>query len=115
MILVRVETQAECGGKGPQVFCEDLEDDLLDRAVDAAIDGIFFNMGEVCSAGSRLIVHSNIYDAFVSKFIERGKNAFTCGDPLDPEVNLGPLVDHGSQSRVLGMIETAAGNHVTVR
>jgi gamma-glutamyl-gamma-aminobutyraldehyde dehydrogenase len=97
----------ECGGKGPQVFCEDLDGDLLDRAVDTAIEGIFFNMGEVCSAGSRLIVHSDIYDAFVTKFIERGKDAFTCGDPLDPEVNLGPLVDHNAQARVLGMIKTA--------
>jgi gamma-glutamyl-gamma-aminobutyraldehyde dehydrogenase len=97
----------ECGGKGPQVFCEDLEGELLDRAVQTAIDGIFFNMGEVCSAGSRLIVHSKIYDEFVAKFIEKGKDAYVCGDPLDPAVNLGPLVDHGAQSRVLGMIETA--------
>ena len=97
----------ECGGKGPQVFCEDLEGELLDRAVEAAVDGIFFNMGQVCSAGSRLIVHSKIYDAFVAKFIEMGKDAYTCGDPLDPAVNLGPLVDHGSQMRVLKMVETA--------
>jgi gamma-glutamyl-gamma-aminobutyraldehyde dehydrogenase len=97
----------ECGGKGPQVFCEDLEGELMDRAVQTAIDGIFFNMGEVCSAGSRLIVHSRIYDEFVAKFIEKGKDAFVCGDPLDPSVNLGPLVDHGCQTRVLGMIERA--------
>jgi gamma-glutamyl-gamma-aminobutyraldehyde dehydrogenase len=97
----------ECGGKGPQVFCEDLEGELLDRAVETAINGIFFNMGEVCSAGSRLIVHSGIYDEFVEKFIEKGKDAYVCGDPLDPAVNLGPLVDHGCQARVLGMIETA--------
>jgi gamma-glutamyl-gamma-aminobutyraldehyde dehydrogenase len=64
-------------------------------------------MGEVCSAGSRLIVHSGIYDEFVAKFIEQGKDAYICGDPLDPSVNLGPLVDHGCQSRVLGMVETA--------
>lgn len=97
----------ECGGKGPQVFCEDLEGELLDRAVETAINGIFFNMGEVCSAGSRLIVHSKIYDQFVAKFIEMGKNAYICGDPLDPAVNLGPLVDHKSQAKVLDMIETA--------
>jgi acyl-CoA reductase-like NAD-dependent aldehyde dehydrogenase len=97
----------ECGGKGPQVFCEDLQGELMDRAVKKAINGIFFNMGEVCSAGSRLIVHSKIYDEFVRKFIEKGKDAYVCGDPLDPAVNLGPLVDHQSQSRVLGMIETA--------
>ena len=97
----------ECGGKGPQVFCEDLEGELLDRAVTTAINGIFFNMGEVCSAGSRLIVHAKIYDEFVAKFIEKGKDAYICGDPLDPAVNLGPLVDHQSQARVLGMIAKA--------
>ena len=97
----------ECGGKGPQIFCEDLEGELLDRAVQTAIDGIFFNMGEVCSAGSRLIVHAKIHDEFVAKFIEKGKDAYVCGDPLDPSVNLGPLVDHGAQARVLGMIKKA--------
>ena len=97
----------ECGGKGPQVFCEDLTGELMDRAVEAAINGIFFNMGEVCSAGSRLIVHADIYDEFVAKFIEKGRDAYVCGDPLDPAVNLGPLVDHGCQSRVLAMIDKA--------
>lgn len=104
----------ECGGKGPQIFCEDLEGELLDRAVEAAVNGIFFNMGQVCSAGSRLIVHSKIHDAFVKKFIEMGKDAYTCGDPLDPAVNLGPLVDHGSQARVLDMVETAKSEGGTV-
>ncbi len=97
----------ECGGKGPQIFCEDLEGELLERAVETAINGIFFNMGQVCSAGSRLIVHSAIHDAFVEKFIEMGKDAYTCGDPLDPAVNLGPLIDHGAQASILGMVETA--------
>lgn len=104
----------ECGGKGPQIFCEDLEGDLLDRAVEAAVDGIFFNMGQVCSAGSRLIVHAKIYDAFVAKFIEKGKDAYICGDPLDPAVNLGPLVDHDAQARVLGMIDKAKSEGGTV-
>jgi gamma-glutamyl-gamma-aminobutyraldehyde dehydrogenase len=97
----------ECGGKGPQVFCEDLSGELLDRAVATAINGIYFNMGEVCSAGSRLIVHERIHDEFLEKFIAAGKDAYVCGDPLDPAVNLGPLVDHQSQSRVLGMVEKA--------
>jgi acyl-CoA reductase-like NAD-dependent aldehyde dehydrogenase len=99
----------ECGGKGPQVFCEDLKGELLERAVRTAINGIFFNMGEVCSAGSRLIVHSAIHDEFVEMFIAMGREAYICGDPLDPAVNLGPLVDHGSQTRVLAMIKKAEG------
>ncbi len=97
----------ECGGKGPHIFCDDLDGALFERAVRTAIDGIFFNQGEVCSAGSRLIVHERIYDRFLERFIELGRNAYVCGDPLDPATNLGPLVDHASQARVLGMIGRA--------
>jgi acyl-CoA reductase-like NAD-dependent aldehyde dehydrogenase len=104
----------ECGGKGPQIFCEDLEGELLDRAVETAVNGIFFNMGQVCSAGSRLIVHSKIYDIFVEKFIAMGKDAYICGDPLDPSINLGPLIDHQSQARVLAMIGVAQAEGGTV-
>ena len=93
----------ECGGKSPQIFMADLPD--LERAVDAAYNGVFANMGEVCSAGSRLLVERPIYDEFVERFIADGKNAYVPGDPLDPAVNMGPLVDRGSQQRVLRMIE----------
>jgi gamma-glutamyl-gamma-aminobutyraldehyde dehydrogenase len=94
----------ECGGKSPQIMLADLPD--LDAAVDAAINGIFANMGEVCSAGSRLLVERPIYDAFIERFIEGGRDAYVPGDPLDPETNMGPLIDRGAQERVLGMIES---------
>lgn len=94
----------ECGGKSPQIMMGDLPD--LDAAVEAAIDGIFANMGEVCSAGSRLLVERPIYDAFVERFVAEGKEAYRPGDPLDPATNMGPLVDRGAQQRVLSMIET---------
>jgi len=97
----------ECGGKGPHIFCDDLDGELFDRAVRTAIDGIYFNQGEVCSAGSRLIVHDAIYDRFIERFAELGKVAYQCGDPLDPGTNLGPLVDHGAQKRVLESIDRA--------
>lgn len=97
----------ECGGKGPHIFCDDLEGELFDRAVRTAIDGIFFNQGEVCSAGSRLIVHEAIHDRFVARFAELGRDAYRCGDPLDPATNLGPLVDHAAQARVLSMVSRA--------
>jgi acyl-CoA reductase-like NAD-dependent aldehyde dehydrogenase len=80
----------ECGGKSPQVFVGDLGD--LDRAVTAAYRGIYANMGEVCNAGSRLLVDAKLHDRFVERFIALGKDAFRCGDPLDPATNLGPLV-----------------------
>jgi gamma-glutamyl-gamma-aminobutyraldehyde dehydrogenase len=94
----------ECGGKSPQVFLADTED--LDRAVTAAYRGIFSNMGEVCNAGSRLLVDRALHERFVARFVELGKDAFKPGDPLDPATNLGPLVTHESQQRVLGLIET---------
>lgn len=93
----------ECGGKSPQIFMADLED--MEAAVDAAYNGVFANMGEVCSAGSRLLVERPIYNEFVERFISEGKDAYVPGDPLDPDTNMGPLVDRGSQQRVLGMIE----------
>ena len=93
----------ECGGKSPQIMMGDLPD--LDAAVEAAIDGIFANMGEVCSAGSRLLVERPIYDAFIERFVAEGSNAYRPGDPLDPATNMGPLVDRGAQQRVLSMIE----------
>jgi acyl-CoA reductase-like NAD-dependent aldehyde dehydrogenase len=92
----------ECGGKSPQIFLADLED--LDRAVSYAINGIFGNMGEVCNAGSRLLLDKPIAAAFVERFIERGKTAYRAGDPLDPQTNLGPLVTAQHRSRVLEYI-----------
>jgi len=93
----------ECGGKSPQIFMADLPD--LEKAVGAAYNGVFANMGEVCSAGSRLLVERPIYDEFMERFIADGKEAYVPGDPLDPETNMGPLVDRDSQQRVLNMIE----------
>ena len=94
----------ECGGKSPQVFMADVGD--KDRAVAAAYDGIYANMGEVCNAGSRLLVERPLYDEFVAKFIADGKEAYQPGDPLDPETNLGPLVTDEAQQRVLSFIES---------
>ncbi|MDT8319810.1 MAG: aldehyde dehydrogenase [Xanthomonadales bacterium] len=95
----------ECGGKSPQIFMADLPD--MDRAIDAAYNGVFANMGEVCSAGSRLLVERPIYEEFIQRFIAEGKDAYRPGAPLDPDTSMGPLVDRGSQQRVLGMIEEA--------
>jgi gamma-glutamyl-gamma-aminobutyraldehyde dehydrogenase len=94
----------ECGGKSPQIFMADLPD--LEKAVDAAYNGVFANMGEVCSAGSRLLVERPIYNEFIERFIAEGQNAYVPGDPLDPDTNMGPLVDRDSQQRVLRMIES---------
>jgi len=102
----------ECGGKSPQIFMADLPD--LEKAVSAAFNGVFANMGEVCSAGSRLLVERPIYNEFIERFIADGQNAYVPGDPLDPETNMGPLVDRDSQKRVLKMIESGKREGATL-
>jgi acyl-CoA reductase-like NAD-dependent aldehyde dehydrogenase len=92
----------ECGGKTPQIFLSDLPD--LDTAVTYAVNGIYGNMGEVCNAGSRLLVDKPIAKEFIARFIEKGKDAYRAGDPLNPATNLGPLVTASHRSRVLGYI-----------
>ena len=94
----------ECGGKSPQIFLSDLPD--MAQAVEAAYCGIYDNMGEVCNAGSRLLVERPIYDEFIERFVQEGQHAYQPGDPLDPSTNMGPLVTKADQQRVLGMIET---------
>jgi gamma-glutamyl-gamma-aminobutyraldehyde dehydrogenase len=79
----------ECGGKTPQIFFEDLPD--MKRAVEAAYEGIYCNMGEMCNAGSRIFVEQSIYGDFLDQFVADGKDAYVPGDPLDPETNMGPL------------------------
>jgi len=102
----------ECGGKSPQIFMADLPD--MEQAVEAAYNGVFANMGEVCSAGSRLLVERPVYHEFIDRFISQGRDAYQPGDPLDPETNMGPLVDRGSQQRVLGMIEGGKNEGATL-
>lgn len=93
----------ECGGKSPQIFLGDLPD--MDHAVAAAYNGIYSNMGEVCNAGSRLLVQADIHDEFVERFIARGRDAYRPGNPLDPATNLGPLVTTEAQQRVLRLVD----------
>ena len=92
----------ECGGKSPQIFLADLPD--LDTAVTYAINGIYGNMGEVCNAGSRLLIDKPIAEEFIARFIEKGKTAYRAGDPLDPATNLGPLVTASHRDRVMSYI-----------
>ena len=103
----------ECGGKSPQLFLADTPD--LERAVSAAYHGIFANMGEVCNAGSRVLVERPIYDEFVERFVAEGKDAYVAGDPLDPETNLGPLVTDEAQARVLSYIEAGKSEGASLK
>ena len=92
----------ECGGKTPNIIMADCPD--LDAAATAAAWGIFFNQGEVCNAGSRLIVEESIKDQVLEKIIAVGKK-LQPGDPLDPKTRMGAMVDKTQMERVLGYIE----------
>ncbi|SIS69926.1 aldehyde dehydrogenase [Paracoccus saliphilus] len=91
----------ECGGKTPHIVMADCGN--LDEAATAAAFGIFFNQGEVCNAGSRLLVQESIKDEFIEKVIAVGKT-LEPGDPLDPSIKLGAIVTEEQMNRVLGYI-----------
>lgn len=90
----------ELGGKSPNVIFADTD---LDAAVEWAMIGIFFNQGEVCCAGSRIIIEKSIKDEFVTRFVERANN-MTLGNPLD-NPDMGPLVSEKHMNDVLDYIE----------
>jgi len=93
----------ECGGKSPNIILADCPD--LDRAAAAAASAIFFNQGQMCSAGSRLIVEASVRDAVLEKVVAAGRQMLP-GDPLDPATKLGAIVDDVQMQTVLGYIES---------
>ncbi|HYB34274.1 MAG TPA: aldehyde dehydrogenase family protein, partial [Steroidobacteraceae bacterium] len=93
----------ECGGKSPNIVLADYPD--LEKAATAAAYAIFFNQGEMCSAGSRLLLQESIKDAVLEKVQAIGRT-LQPGDPLDPATQLGAIVDETQMKRVLGYIES---------
>ncbi len=91
----------ELGGKSPNIIFADAD---LDQAADFACDGIFFNQGEVCCAGSRLFVEEKIKKPFTEKLLARAKN-WQPGDPLDPKTEMGALVSEEQYEKVLRYVE----------
>jgi aldehyde dehydrogenase (NAD+) len=92
----------ELGGKSPNIVFADAD---LDAALKGATTGIFYGKGEVCAAGSRLLVEKPIYDEFVAKLAERAKKLVPA-DPLDPKTRLGSLVSKAQMDKVLGYVES---------
>ena len=93
----------ECGGKSPNIILSDCPD--LDRAAEAAAGAIFFNQGEMCSAGSRLIIEERVRDEVLEKVVAAGRR-MPPGDPLDPATKLGAIVDDVQLRTVLGYIDS---------
>jgi betaine-aldehyde dehydrogenase len=86
----------ELGGKSPNIFFADSD---FEVAVEGALFGVFFNQGEVCSAGSRILVQRSIYRKFLDAMVERAKT-ITVGPPLERETKMGALVSREQFDRV---------------
>jgi acyl-CoA reductase-like NAD-dependent aldehyde dehydrogenase len=91
----------EGGGKAPVMVFPDAN---LDKAMDAVAVGIFLYAGQSCTAGSRLLLHRSIHDAFLDGLMARAK-ALRVGSPLDEATQLGPMVSARQLDRVLGYVE----------
>jgi aldehyde dehydrogenase (NAD+) len=90
----------ELGGKSANIIFPDAD---IDAAVKAAGSGIFFNTGQVCSAGSRILAHEDIYDDVVERLVNRAKGV-RVGNPRDTSTAMGPLVSQVQMDRVLEYI-----------
>lgn len=102
----------ECGGKSPQIVMADCAD--FDAAAQAAAWGVFYDQGQVCTAGSRLLVQNSIKDEFLEK-VAAVAGALAPGDPLDPETTFGSLVDNTQMNSVLGYIEKGVSEGANLR
>jgi betaine-aldehyde dehydrogenase len=91
----------ELGGKSPNIFFADAD---FEAAIDGALFGVFINQGEVCSAGSRILVEKPIYKKFVEAMAEKAKK-IKLGAPLDRDTKMGPLVSKEQYDRVLSYLE----------
>lgn len=101
----------ECGGKSAHIILRDCS--MLEEAARSAVEGIFYNQGEMCTAGSRLIVERPIKDR-VLDYVIKLSDAFYPRDPLDPDCRLGALVDTHHTDTVMGYIHSGkeAGGRV---
>jgi len=86
----------ELGGKSPNIVFADAD---LDAAAKGAVNGIFYGKGELCSAGSRLLVEASVHDALLERVVDRAKK-LAPGDPLDPKTRLGCLVSEKQRENV---------------
>jgi len=98
------EVVLEMGGKNPAIVMEDAEN--LDRVAAHIVNGAFWNMGENCSATSRLIVHQAVKDDLLSR-IQSHMREWVVGDPLDPETRVGALVSDAHFDKVCGYLDQA--------
>jgi acyl-CoA reductase-like NAD-dependent aldehyde dehydrogenase len=100
----------ELGGKSPNIVFEDAD---VDSAVRGAFNGIFYNAGQCCTAGSRLLVEESIHDSFMERLVER-VDRLQPGDSLEPKRRYGPIISEEQLDRVLDYIAKGREEGATV-
>ncbi|HEX6533752.1 MAG TPA: aldehyde dehydrogenase family protein [Gemmatimonadaceae bacterium] len=100
----------ELGGKSPNIVFADAD---LEAAARGALTGIFYGKGEVCAAGSRLLVEEAVRDELQARILERARR-MVAGDPLHPKTRLGAIVSRAQMERVLGYIESGRREGATL-
>ncbi len=100
----------ELGGKNPNIIFADADFDI---AVDQALNGVFFHAGQICSAGTRLIVEESIHDEFVNALVERVKK-FKLGSGFDEDTQMGPLISAEHLAKVEKYVETGIKEGATL-
>ncbi|AWD22585.1 aldehyde dehydrogenase family protein [Fuscovulum blasticum] len=93
----------ELGGKNPQVIFPDAD---LEAAADAVVFGVYFNVGQCCNSGSRIIVHEDIAEAFVARVVDLSRQV-AFGDPLSPDTQVGAIVTPEHNVRIHGYVQAA--------
>lgn len=101
----------ECGGKNPAVVMDDVED--IDQVAQHVVNGAFWNMGENCSASSRLIVHGAIKEQLLER-VQVHLADWRMGDPLDPDNRLGSMISKAHFEKVRAYLEHAKGERLQV-
>ncbi|MEB1808976.1 MAG: betaine-aldehyde dehydrogenase [Bacillaceae bacterium] len=100
----------ELGGKNPNIIFADAD---FETAVDQALNGVFFHAGQICSAGTRLIVEESIHDEFVNALVERVKK-FKLGNGFDEDTQMGPLISAEHLEKVEKYVETGIKEGATL-
>ena len=101
----------ELGGKSPLIIFDDAD---IDNAVSAAMLANFYTQGEVCTNGTRVFVHKNIYDCFMAKLRARTEVNIIAGDPMHPDTNLGALISQKHFNLVLDYIQKGKDEGATL-
>jgi acyl-CoA reductase-like NAD-dependent aldehyde dehydrogenase len=97
------KVELELGGKNPQIIFPDAD---LDAALDAVVFGVYFNMGECCNSGSRILIHKSIAEDFVRKVVEVSRT-IKVGDPLDPSVKVGAIINEQQATKICSYFDSA--------